>query len=144
MSDRDGERGAVEDRPGRTPAEWTTFIVSSVILAVVVALIVGQMLSTTDPAAPRAEVGRIEAVGNRFRVHVTVVNDGDETAAGVQVTATLEPGDTGADSGGSATETGDLSVDFLAGGETEELVFLFDADPDAGRLTVAVTGYSDP
>jgi len=126
--------GESEDggRGGRTPAEWTTLGVASVILAVVVALIVGQVLSATDPAAPRAEVGRIEEVGNRFRVHTTVVNDGDETAANVQVTATL------------ADETGDLSVDFLAGGEEQELVFLFDEDPAAGDLTVVVTGYEEP
>lgn len=121
---------------GRTPAEWTTLIVSSIVLAVVVGLIVAQLMSTTEPAAPRAEVGRIERIADRYRVMVTVLNDGDETAANVQVSAELVSD--------GATETGDLSIDFLAGGEEEELVFLFDDDPSVGELTVAVTSYADP
>lgn len=121
---------------GRSPAEWTTLAISSAVLAVVIALLVGEMLSTRVPAAPRSRVAAIEAVGERFRVAVTVTNDGDDTAANVQVTAEL------VSSGG--TESGDLSIDFLAGGEEQRLVFLFDDDPGAGELTVAVTGYEDP
>lgn len=129
MSDGDEQE---RPRGGRTAAEWTTLAVSSAVLAVVVALIVGQLLSASDPAAPRAAIGRIEAIGNRYRVHVMVKNDGDETAANVQITAALGDDD------------GDLSIDFLAGGEEHELVFLFDDDPRAGDLTVAVSGYEDP
>jgi uncharacterized protein (TIGR02588 family) len=44
---------------------------------------------------------------------------------------------------GESTE-GDQSIDFLAGGETEDLVFVFDDAPSDGELTVAVSGYGVP
>ena len=35
-------------------------------------------------------------------------------------------------------------IDFLAGGEEEELVFIFEDDPADGELTVAVSGFGVP
>ena len=65
-----------------------------------------------------------------------VTNDGDATAADVQVTAELVVDGT--------TTTADQVIDFLPGGAEEELVFVFDDDPDAGELTVVVSGFSVP
>jgi len=122
---------------GRTVAEWTTLAVSSLVLLGVVAAIVIEMATADAPAAPVARVARVVTIGDRHGVRVTVTNEGDETAANVQVTAELTVG-------GEAPESGDLSIDFLAGGEVQELVFVFDRDPDGGELSVAVTGFEDP
>lgn len=121
---------------GRTPAEWTTLVVSLLVLAVVVVLIVVEMVSVTEPAAPVADIGRVERLGDRWGVHVVVTNEGDETAANVQVSAELTTDE--------ATETGDLSVDFLAGGEEQELVFVFDTDPGDAETSVVVSGFEVP
>jgi uncharacterized protein (TIGR02588 family) len=130
------EGGPTDARGGRTVAEWTTFVVSSAVLALVVVLIVVQAMAATDPAAPSARIGSVVPLGDRSGVHVTVRNDGDETAANVQVSAELVVD--------GETETGDLSVDFLAGGDEQELVFVFDGQPGDGELTVEVTGFEDP
>lgn len=118
-------------------AEWTTLIVSSMVVALVVGLIGVQMLSVAETADPVVRVVEIDRVGDRFGVRVTVENGGDETAANVQVAARLA-------SGAGSQEAGDLSIDFLAGGEAQDLVFLFDADPAQGELEVVVTGFEDP
>lgn len=122
---------------GRSAAEWTTFAASCLVLLVVVGLIVAQMFGTSTPPAPVAEIRapyREEAGG--VHVDVRVINRGDETAANVQITATLEIA--------GETSTADQTIDFLAGHATQHLVFVFADDPADGTLTVAVTGYSLP
>ncbi len=124
-------------RRSRTTAEWVTFAVSAVILLGVIGLIAVQLTGGQRDAAPKAErVGPVRVIDGQHFVAVEVTNDGDATAANVQVTATLLVD-------GEAIE-GDQTIDFLAGGETEDLVFVFDDPPDDGELTVAVSGYGVP
>ena len=75
-------------------------------------------------------------VGELHVVDVDVSNGGDLTASDVQVSASLIVD-------GETTE-GDQTIDFLAGGEVEELVFVFADDPADGELTVAVTSFGVP
>jgi uncharacterized protein (TIGR02588 family) len=121
---------------GRSAAEWTTFAVSCLILLAVVAVIGVQMFETPSPPAPVATAGEVHLVSGRHHVEVTVTNEGDETAANVQISAELVVD-------GEAT-TADQTVDFLAGSETVDLVFVFDDDPRAGELAVTVGGFALP
>ena len=124
-------------RAARSIPEWVTFGVSAFGLAAVVATLTVLAFREDAPAAPT--VGRIaeaNEVDGQFLVPVDVVNRGDEAAASVQVTAELVIG--------SEIATGDLSIDFLGGGETEELVFVFRDDPTQGELTVEVVGFAQP
>jgi uncharacterized protein (TIGR02588 family) len=128
---------ADEERQGRTTAEWVTFAISCAVLLVVLALVVVQLVGEHDPAAPEAHrVGPVRVVAGQHFVEVAVTNEGDATAANVQVNASLVID-------GETTE-GDQTIDFLAGGETEDLVFVFDDDPADGELTVAVSGFGVP
>ena len=123
-------------RDPRTPAEWVTLTACCLVLAVLVGLIAVQLTSTREPASPVAEVeGTYEADGFHH-VEVSVTNHGDETAAEVQVTAELVVD-------GEATEA-DQVIDFLAGGEEEDLVFVFEDDPADGELTVVVSSFGVP
>ncbi|MBA2281660.1 MAG: TIGR02588 family protein [Actinomycetota bacterium] len=135
MSDDAADDG--NESEGRSPAEWVTFSVSLVILAVVVALIAGQMWGEQRPAAPAAAVaGEVREVDGNYYVPVEVTNAGDDTAENVQVVATLTIGD--------ETLEGDQMVDFLSGGEVEDVEFVFDEDPAGGELAVSVSGYGLP
>ena len=121
----------------RTPAEWTTLVVSALVLLGVVLAVVLELGKDRAPAAPVAElVGQPEERAGRWFVEVEVTNDGDETAAEVQVTASL-------DVDGEVAEA-DQTIDFLAGGASEALVFAFDDDPAEGELSVEVAGFADP
>ena len=127
----------MSDSGERTTAEWVTFAVSCAVLLLIVALIAVQLVGGQDDAAPEAHrVGPVRVVGGQHFVEVEVTNGGDVTAANVQVNASLVID-------GEATE-GDQSIDFLAGHETEDLVFVFDEAPSDGELTVAVSGYGVP
>jgi len=122
---------------GRSAAEWVSFAVACLVLALVVGLIALELRGTAAPAAPTVELaGSPIEEADGFHVSVEIRNEGDEAASDVQVIATLtidgEPTD------------GDLTVDFLAGGASEELVFVFPDDPADGELELRVAGYSTP
>ena len=121
----------------RAAAEWVTFAIACAVVLLVIGLIVAQIPGTDSPAAPTAEVAQsIERRGDQYVVPVEVTNDGDATAENIQVVATLEIG-------GDSLEA-DQVVDFLSGGESAEVEFVFDEDPRSGTLDVRVSGYSVP
>lgn len=121
----------------RRGPEMVTFAVSALLLAVVVGLLVWLAFQTDSPAAPAAgRPGPVREAQGQFYVPVEVTNHGDQAAAEVQVVAELTVGET--------TVTGDQVIDFLGGGESQQLTFAFADDPASGELTVLVTGFSDP
>lgn len=127
----------MSERSARTVAEWTTLAASCAVLLVLVASIVVQMRHGDEEANPIARIaGPARVVGEQHVVDVEVSNGGDLTASDVQVSASLVVD-------GETTE-GDQTIDFLAGGEVEELVFVFADDPADGELTVAVTSFGVP
>ncbi len=123
--------------PGRTTAEWVTFAISCAVLLVVAGLVALEMVGSDAPPAPSAaQAGPVRSSGDHFFVPVKVVNDGDVTAANVQVTAELVIDD--------QTYAGDQTIDFLGGGEEAELAFAFDQDPTQGELDIRVSSYAIP
>lgn len=124
-------------RASRTTAEWVTFGVSVLILAVLVGLIVRDWVVHEQPAAPVAKVaGPVRHVGNQFFVPVDVENLGDLTATEVVVKARLRVGED--------TVESDHTIQQVAGSATEELELVLPKDPATGTLTVQVTGFQRP
>jgi uncharacterized protein (TIGR02588 family) len=78
----------------------------------------------------------VEKTDDRFLVSVEVHNRGDAAAAEVQVAAESQ------DAGGSfATEQ---TIDFLGGGETQQLTFVVPAATGTSDLRIAVTSFAKP
>ena len=135
MSEDDGR----DDRERRGPAklaEWVTFGVSAAIVLAVIGAILLQVAHAPAPAAPDVVVGKVEERNGAYVVPVVVRNTGDATAENVQVNATLTLDD--------GEVAADQVIDFLAGGEREELAFVFEDDPDDGELEVVIGGFSLP
>jgi uncharacterized protein (TIGR02588 family) len=126
----------VTERRGRNAAEWVALVASTLVLAVVVALAVAPLFGTSAPARPVVQTTTTSRAGGQHHVTVEVENRGDETAANVQVTASLMID--------GETVEAEQTVDFLAGSEVEELVFVFADDPAEGELTVAVGSFAPP
>lgn len=124
------------DRDGRNPAEWVTFVVALVLVMVVAGLIAAEVPGSKRPPSPVAAVGAVVERDGRFVVPVRVENRGERTARSVQVVATVTIDD--------AEHQADQTVDFLAGRASTELEFVFDEDPEDGRLDVRVSGYALP
>jgi uncharacterized protein (TIGR02588 family) len=121
----------------RSGPEWIILGVSASILAAVVLVLVVLAFRTDDPASPAADPpGPSRQVGEQFFVPVDIVNNGDVGAAEVQVLAELTID--------GVTSSGDQVVDFLGGGERQQLIFIFDDDPADGELEISVTGFAEP
>jgi uncharacterized protein (TIGR02588 family) len=134
MSD---DREDDQDRPRPSkPAEWVTFGVSAAIVLAVIGAILLQVTHSPSPAAPTVAVGEVQERNGDYVVPVVVRNEGDETAENVQVNATLTLDD--------GEVAADQVIDFLAGGEREELSFVFEDDPGDGELEVVIGGFSLP
>lgn len=119
----------------RGAAEKTVLFISCVLVGAVIALILLQLRGDEGHASPHAVVEDVRRVGRDFHVQVKVTNEGDRTAANVQVSATDDD---------NSNRDGDQIIDFLAGGEDHELVFVFHTDPRMGHLAVRVTGFALP
>lgn len=124
-------------RATRSGPEWIIFAVSASILAAVIGVLLVLAFRTADPASPAADQpGPIRQVGEEFFVPVEIVNHGDLAVSEVQVMAELTID--------GVTTSGDQVVDFLGGGEHQELTFVFTDDPSAGELMISVTGFAEP
>lgn len=74
------------------------------------------------PAAPHAQVDKVQRVQDRFAVNVTVHNRGRRTVSELKVVAELR-------GPGGVAERADTVLDFLAGNSSREVVFYFERDP---------------
>ncbi|RYG18975.1 MAG: hypothetical protein EON96_03885 [Caulobacteraceae bacterium] len=111
-----------------------TWIVSGLGLLVIVTAIVIVALDATNRETPPdlrvSETGRSTSAGVT-RVEIEIRNNGGQAASAVEV------------SGKSASgETGQVSLDYVAGQSHREATLAFPGDP--GPVTLSVTGWTQP
>lgn len=127
-----------EPRRRRGVAERAVVGVAGGVLLAVAGAIGWLWLQPRDPA--QLHVGRPEVlrqVGGQRYVSAEVRNDGDETAEAVQVVAELSVD-------GEMVADGEQVVDFLSGGETQEVVFVFDTMEADAEILLHVASYTVP
>lgn len=123
-------------RPSRSTAEWVTFAIACAVLA----LVIGAIASLRIGGKPNPPVFNVSSApakeqGGRFHVRAVVENTGDETAENVQVVAELQ-------TGSEAPVEAEQVIDFLSGGDGEEVEFVFADDPASGELEIEVRGFT--
>ncbi len=122
---------------GRSAAEWTTLIISLLVIAGLVGLVV--VLSVTggaDPprfaAAPLLEDVRQDEAAYYLPIEVT--NLGRLPAQDVRVVGELA-------APGAEPVTAEFTIDILAGGESRAGTMIFSDDPTAYTLSVRVESF---
>ncbi len=139
MTERGQHIHQQEDK-SRTIAEWTSLIISAVILLLTIGPVTYQYFSRgVEPVAIEVKP-RLEEVRERdglYYLPIEVTNQGDQTAESVQVELSLQ-------SGQRHSETSELQIQFLAGGAIQEGTVIFRQDPSKGRLEVDVISYLKP
>jgi uncharacterized protein (TIGR02588 family) len=128
-----------EQRRQRSFAEWITFSIASLIVASIVGLVLYSWLKVGNlpPVLAIEQSGQIRQAEGNFYLPFTLTNKGGETANAVRVTAELRID-------GKVEQRGEQQIDFLAGGEAEEGVFLFSRNPQNGELILRVVSYQKP
>ncbi|AKG20518.1 TIGR02588 family protein [Calothrix sp. 336/3] len=125
--------------PKRTLAEWISFSISSLILAVMVGLVIYIWQDKTNQQPPKisaVEEGIIQENSGYYYVPFSVTNHGGSTAESVQIIAELQIN--------GEVESGEQQIDFLSRGEKEQGAFIFKSDPRQGKLTIRVASYKLP
>ncbi|MBC8077527.1 MAG: hypothetical protein H7Y32_15745 [Chloroflexales bacterium] len=124
--------------PKKNWLEWTVFGLSLVVvLGALGALAYGA--ATSGDSAPQIvlELGPPERQPAGFAVPVTLRNEGDITAEGVEVEVTLERD-------GQDVEQGGFTVAFVPRDSSAEGWVMFREDPSTGQLRATVLGFEAP
>lgn len=123
-------------RAARSRAEWVTFAFASAVLAMVIGVIVSLWASgPPDPPAFETRTVSVRQVAGRFHVRAVVENTGDETAQSVQLSAELS-------ADGEPPQEAEQTIDFLSGGDEEEVELIFTTDPEEGDLEILVRSFT--
>lgn len=130
-----------ERRPSKSDPpllEWIVGGAGAVIFAGILFVLLSNALSGAD-AAPsiRTRLTGIEPVADGYVVRFVAVNGGDVTAAQVRLEATLQ-------APGAATETSEMTFDYLPPHSERRGGFFFRNDPRTGRIAIEADGYADP
>ncbi len=147
MSEQDPSRGATtprgerpKERHERTVAEWTTLGISFTILVAVVGSVLF-LWRTNEGRAPiitvEANTGEVRRDDSGYVLPIRIHNRGDLTAQDVVITAELSVG-------GAPPDVAELTIDFLAGGETSEASVVFTRPPTDGNLELRARGFRHP
>lgn len=123
-----------------TTAERVTLAISVLVLAAVMGLTAYSQIATgEEPPTINVEVDLdgVRETDHGYYVPIAITNDGGLTAQDVMVTGELVLGE-------EEPETAEVTIDFLAGGESEQAELVFSAHPDEGEFTVAPTSYLVP
>ncbi|HKP53660.1 MAG TPA: hypothetical protein VJ183_13535 [Chloroflexia bacterium] len=141
MSGKDDRKNKGGDKQGkeRTAAEWVTFGVSVLILLALVSLVIFQALTRGNrPSTIKIEpmLQAVRQSEGAYYLPISITNEGDEAVGDVEVQMSLE-------SEGSEPETIAFTVQFLAGGESQEETVVFSKDPSQGELS-HVVGFHVP
>lgn len=124
----------------RSVAEWTTLGISIAILIAILGLVTylyvrGDEQPVVILVEPQMQALRQDEGG--YYLPVIIRNEGDPTVEEVHIEAEL-------DTGSGETETAQLTIQFLAGGEQLEATFIFQHDPAEGELTTRATSFQEP
>ena len=118
----------------RTGAEWVTLGASVLIVLALAGLVLYQQFTQgTKPPTIQIEpkLNEMRQEGDAYYLPVEVTNTGEKTAESIEVQFSLDPGE-------GEPEAAAFSVQFLAGGESENQTIVFQSDPSKGKLTHVV------
>lgn len=123
----------------RSPAEWITLALSSLVLATLVGLVLYDWQLTKNlPPAFRIEANQpARFAEGHYYVPFSLRNTGGRIARTVQVMADLHLAD-------GTNETGEQQFDFLSGNERKSGSFVFEHNPMEGDLVIRVASFGLP
>lgn len=123
----------------RSPAEWLTLTISTLVLSAIVALVLYDwQLSKNLPPAFQVEVTETARLtAGQYYVPFTLRNTGGRIARTVQVIAELNLPD-------GTAENGEQQFDFLSGNERKKGSFVFEHNPQDGTLVIRVASFGLP
>lgn len=123
---------------GISAAEWVIAAVGLVLVVGVIAtLSIEALRDTGRPPSITVDVLSTTSVEGGYVVELSVLNDGDETAADVTIVGQLTVG-------GDALEEHEMALDYVPPHSARRGGIFFSNDPTTGTLTFQPEGYQKP
>ncbi|MBE9193516.1 TIGR02588 family protein [Gloeocapsopsis crepidinum LEGE 06123] len=134
-----GQQSPDQEQQKRSLAEWVSFGIASFILAAIAGLVIYEWLvqDNRPPAISVRRAGNTRQVQDQFYIPFAVTNTGGQAADAVQVVAQLRVD-------GKVEATGEQQISYLSKGETKNGAFIFDRNPNQGKVVLRVTSYQQP
>lgn len=129
-----------ENTSGRTSAEKITLVFSLLVLVLIVSLAAwaNAQVGNKEPLIEvEIHLENTRETDSGYYVPITVVNSGGLTAQDVVVTGELDIGE-------DEPQTAEITITYLAGGESAEAELVFSSNPREGDLTVDPTSFVYP
>lgn len=132
------EESSSRKAQGTSVVEWLAAGIGAVLFAVMIGYMIVVGLKEAE-GVPTVRISAEAPVrqGDTFLVRFEARNEGNQTASGLVVRATLSQGET-------EIETSEVTIDYLPTGSTRSGGFFFKHDPQAYSLELAPVGYLDP
>jgi len=123
---------------GTSEIEWLAAGVGAALFAAMIGYMIVVGLKEAE-GVPSVRISTEAPVrhGDTFLVRFDARNEGNQTASGLVVRATLFQGET-------EIETSEVTIDYLPTDSTRSGGFFFKHDPQAYSLELAPVGYLDP
>ena len=123
-----------------TTAERITLVASIIVLVSILSVAVWSNVRTGE-APPdivvEVDMENVREMDAGFYVPIEITNNGGTTAEDLVVSGELDLGE-------GDPETADVTIAFLAGGETEAAEMVFSAHPEDGEFTISPTSFLKP
>lgn len=135
----EGQQSPDREQQKRSLAEWVSFGIASFILAAIAGLVIYEWLvqDNRPPVISVRHTGNTRQVQDQFYIPFAVTNTGGQAADAVQAVAQLRVS-------GVVEVTGDQQISYLSKGETKKGAFVFNRNPNQGKLILRVTSYQQP
>lgn len=125
----------MSEKPTRNRAEWFSLGISLTLLAAVVATVASLWLKPSlKPAEFTVEPGEVRMANDHYYLPITILNEGDATAAEVTVEGTLDTT--------SPAEVASTTFDFIPARSQAEGFLIFSEEPSPA--SVRVVSYQKP
>jgi uncharacterized protein (TIGR02588 family) len=138
---RDNEEGQGHESSqngGISIIEWLVAVVGlALVVGTIVTLSVEALRDGGRPPNLTFEVIATSPVNGGYVVEIEVLNDGDQTAADLNVIGQIVDGET-------VVEERELTFDYVPPHSARRGGMFFSNDPDTGTLVLAPVGYQDP
>jgi uncharacterized protein (TIGR02588 family) len=121
------------------PLEWAIGLVSALLVAGLIGFVLAQAIGEASRIPEiTARVDAIDATAaGGYRVRFTAENQGNASAAAVEISGTLESPD-------GENEESTVTLDYVPAFSQASGWLLFERDPKLGRLKVTPKGFAEP
>jgi uncharacterized protein (TIGR02588 family) len=127
MAKSKGQSGTAAGYPA---LQWAAAGLGLIVTLTAVGIVVWEALQAPNPSLLRARIDEVVATRDGYVAQITVINDGDGTAVGVEVEAVL------------GQEVAGVTLDYVPGHGEAGAHLQFEADPTAARIRVL--GWATP